>query len=166
MISDINITGSIYRAITSIMTDSQIWTIPFTVYSAKDLVEMEQAPAWPYVFVTPSRLAEDPRFLPIISLEVEIDNDEWELGSTAKFCHTLIDIRAPGRNVAAQLRDILAQELDIIPIYDFGTNPPQELTSSSFVEEWQTTIPYAGPSPILQGKLVSWITLENLLVVL
>lgn len=164
--SDTNIQISVYEAVIDIMENAAIWTTPFTVYDESDLASLESQPEWPFVFILPEKIPDEFRFLPIIVVQVVVENGEWQLGTISKLASTAIHVIARSKGQVSQLRDVLAEYLDIITVNDYSTGSAVALTQSSFVDEWETIVPEIGNTLMRQATLSHWITLENTLVVM
>jgi hypothetical protein len=165
---DIDIKLSIKDAVVDVLEDDSLWTNAWNVYYESNMPTYTDTnePSWPYVFVISDRVPQEPRWLPVIVLEIIINDDEWQLGTLSRFAVTRLHLLCSSEGQASRLRTVLADNLDIIEVFDYSGETPSKLSDSSFVDDW-TAEPVALSNQILmEGSLRHWLVMENTLVVM
>ena len=167
MASDNDIKTSIYQAVKAVLENASYWTNPFTVYTKADLESFgdHQRPTWPYIFLVSQRLDVEPRFLPIIILELNVCDDEWQLGNLSQVCNTRLHILASSEGQADRIADVLCDQLYTIEVKDYDQSPAVKVSDGTFIEDWRRETADISAPAFTESSLRHWLIVENDLVV-
>ena len=158
---DMDLKLSIVDAICGIMQDSALWASAYTVYTEEDFASMARGnpPARPFVFVMAARREVEPRFLPIILVDMDIKRIPFQLGGLSRQVDIRLHIMARSEGEGEGIKDVIVSELydTAIEFYSYPISIGDTVVTTQYCEpEWTTEVVPIPETYMNEGTLRYW----------
>lgn len=161
-LSDLGIKEALYAKLTTILEDSSLWDgDAFNVYDALDIENMPTEPTWPFVFVATRNLRQPPEYRPFIGIDIEVDEQEFQLGSTSYLARMTLSIIGSYEGQVSVIAGVIKR--------NFGTFVSGSDTFSqqySGNKLWSETAITPNEPQFREGTLNQWLAISSAFAIL
>lgn len=164
MADDAEVKLSVRDSVKDFFEDVTAWTTPFTVYDADDLESHTTEPNRPFVYVITRKEPIEPRWLPIVVLDIETRNVSWQLGSTSRETRVNINIMGRSEGETSRIASKMRASLNTIAIYDYSGAIPVLEENQFYQEEWEQQEVVPPEEYLREGTLKHWLLLSNMFI--
>ena len=157
-----NVEKSVYAMVKALFTaPTGGLAAPYTVYSEGDFWNDKLVPTFPYLFLMGYRVEPRQTKLPLIIVEVgPRQRSYYETGNRkGTYVQTALHVFGRTRGERSDLAAYLYHHLELLPLYDYSTDPPTLRYTVPIDNPWSVPV---SPGEALgqEGVLANWESLQ------